>query len=352
VKIAGWLALAFAACTSATAFAAPPTLGLAEPSESTLPPPPQRDAPAPLALDHAFEPLPLPADAPEIVAVDGRDERDVWLLGADGKDIALFHWDGAKLEKKKTPQCKENVAFVGLALAPDATIALARSFEVEGGSPFEAKLGASGGWSCERAEYDAQLLRVGSELLRFESLWRLTLGGNRLPLPGFGMPNGEIAGRSAADLWLYFPGNKDVLHSNGVAWEARPTGLAMVKSLRTDEKGAAWLVGGTESGSEGNVILHWESATHAWKRLPTPADLRASRIRVASERDAWTIGKEHVHHWDGASLRRGKNPLKRLGGAWLSPAGELWLAGGDDTRPKPSRSVAGVVFRMPAGRKP
>jgi hypothetical protein len=304
-------------------------------------------------LERVFDRIPLPPDALEIVAVDGRDERDVWLLGRAGWDVALFHWDGAQLVKEKPPQCKAQVEFRGLVLAPDAVIVLATSFEEEGGVPYEVRHAkGGGGWSCERRS-ESQRLWLGAELLRLEVSYRLTLAGHLLPLPASGLPNAEIAARSPADLWLYAPSSSDIFHGNGVGWESRPTGLAKIRSLRTDDSGAAWLVGGDESSwVEGNVVLRWDTAAHAWKRLPTPADLRAERIRVSSERNVWMLGKEHIHHWDGTSLRRGKTPMKRLQGAWMSPTGELWIVGGDESGAAESRKVAGVAFRVPAARKP
>jgi hypothetical protein len=397
-RAAAWLALTLAACAACAACAASPsttapTAPAASPPLSatqlaSAPPhtaPPAKAAPklglvnegdpsptaapaaaptvaptnapanAPGPLERAFERVALPPDAPQIVAIDGRHERDVWLLGTGGQEATIFRWDGAKIVKDKGPQCKPSGRYWGLVLVPDAAIALATSLEIEGEVRIEARRPSrGGGWSCEK-RYNEQLLMVGPALLRLESRTTLTLSGHRLPLPSLGAIGGmqaEIAARSPADLWLYFPSQGDALHGNGVGWESRPTGLAAVKSLRTDDSGAAWLVGGNDQHGEGDVVLRWDTATHAWKRLPTPADLRAARIRVASERDVWLIGKEHVHHWDGASLRRGKTPIQHVDGAWISAAGELWIVGGDASRATPGRSTTGAAFRVPAMRKP
>jgi hypothetical protein len=125
-------------------------------------------------------------------------------------------------------------------------------------------------------------------------------------------------------------------------------------SLRVDSTGVAWVAGATASQGEGDVVLRWDIATHAWSRVATPADLRASRVRVSSGRDVWLIGDAHVHHWDGQTLRRSVTPLARVEGAWVGASGELWLVGGDRRRAEPGKPIAGVAFRAPPplGKKP
>jgi hypothetical protein len=321
--------------------------------EPAPPPAPPADAPGP--LDRAFERVPLPPDAPEILAIDGRDERDVWLLGGERDKPALFRWDGAQILKEKAPPCKSPIDYSGLALLPDAAIVLATTYEGEGGVyPVEARRPLRGGWSCDRRS-EGQILMLGPDLLRFEPSKQLTLSGHLLPLPELVWIAGsrpQIAARTPAHLWLYFPGHSHVLHGSGVAWESRPTGLAAINDLQVDDTGAAWIIGGDDSKSEGSAVLRWDTAAHAWRRLPTPPDLRATRLRLTSARDVWLIGKEHIHHWDGAKLRRGKTPIERVSGAWISAAGELWIAGRDPSRAAPGWKSAGVAFRAPAVRKP
>src|SRR4051812_37004667 len=58
---------------------APPRLGLVVEDEVRVPHAPAPAA-APIPLDSPFERLPLPPTATMLVAVEGRDERDVWLL--------------------------------------------------------------------------------------------------------------------------------------------------------------------------------------------------------------------------------------------------------------------------------
>lgn len=317
--------------------------------------PPRVETTAPEPLDRAFERVPLPADALEIVAIDGRDERDVWLLGAGGWKVALFRWDGAQIVKEESPRCKMQIEYTGLLLVPDGLITRARSFESEGGVPVEVRRPNRGKWACEHRT-DQYLTRVGAELLRFDWSSSLTISGRKVPMPelgSYGASQVEVHGRSPADLWMYFPENGDVLHGNGVTWESRPPGVAAVKSLRVDATGAAWLVGTNENKyGEGNVVMRWDAAARAWKRLPAPADLRAARIRVSGDRDAWLLGKEHVHHWDGTTFRRGKTPVERLQGAWVSAGGELWIVGGNASNTPSGRNVVGAAFRVPAVKRP
>jgi hypothetical protein len=282
-----------------------------------------------------------------LVAVEGRDERDVWLLSQS----ALFHWDGARLVEEKGPACKQRLDLSGLALTRDAVIALGAHHEFEGSTPLEVRRSGRGRWSCDLLVVHRRTIALGPALLG--------LGPDGLTLSGLALPyrrwlGPEIAARTAEDLWLYDADQGDVFHGNGVGWESRPTGLARVLSLRVDATGAAWLVGATESKGEGDVVLRWDLAAHAWRRVPTPADLRAARVRVSSGRDVWLVGDEHVHHWDGQTLHRARTPLARVEGAWVGASGELWLAGGDRRRGEPGQPSAGLAFRVspPSGKKP
>lgn len=291
---------------------------------------------APIPLERPFERVPLPPKATRILAVEGRNERDVWLLSRD----ALFHWDGARVVEEKGPPCNPWPDHWGLALTPGAVLARGVYDNLEGQNlpTAEARRQGPGRWSCSDSE---------------AHLRSIDLGANRLLWDGYPDPpsvplrlwmRGQLAAGAADDVWSY--GDGEVLHSNGVEWVARPTGLKRVFNLRVDATGVAWLVGSRREEGDGEVVLRWDLSARAWRRVPVPSEFRATRVRVRSGRDAWLIGEAHVHHWDGHTLRRAQTPLA-VESAWVGPSGELWLAGAELTS-LPDKPAAGVAFRVSA----
>jgi hypothetical protein len=343
--------------TPAATSTAPPRVPLASPSPSTpLAPVVGPDAEP---LQPAFDRIPLPPDAPPIVAVDGRGARDVWMLGQRGAAVTLLHWDGAHVTSHDGPRCPEAPSFDGLVLAPDAVIALghysaelyehrleatARSPGAPVARPRKAKKRTEG-WSCAPDRPEGQISRMGQGLLRLLPYRELAVDGRLLPMPSLGGAGASVEawGRSPEDLWLYLPGTPHVFHGNGLGWEARPPGVEAVRSLRVDETGAPWLVGGDQRGVTGHSVLSWDAATRAWTQLPTPRGLQAARIRVTSRRAVWVLGAQHVHRWDGRAFQRADLPLPGFAAAWAAPDGALWLVGVDRA------SSGGVAFRAAAG---
>jgi hypothetical protein len=332
----------------------PPNLSLVIEESLGVPLAPRADAPAP--LDRTFERVPLPADALEAVAVGGHSESDVWIVGfRETEAIALYHWDGARVKTDKGPACGVwRLEPWGMRLAPDAVTILGSYFVGEGEGRFEARRSSRGTWECGELELHPEALTRGPVTLNIHGY-----DDPRLPMPGnlrrAGWSDAEIDASSPTDIWLYQPGAADLLHGNGVAWESRPTRLASVRSLRVDATGAAWLVGATDrKNDEGDAVLFWDRPAHAFRRLPTPPDFHASRVRIASERDVWFIGKEHVHRWDGRTLHRAPTPVPHVRGAWVSARGELWIVGSDRMSDDRNARPHGLAMRarVPEGGTP
>jgi hypothetical protein len=336
----------------------PPPPVAAPPVTTRAPPPPRlglidvprapeaaaaRIAP-PAPMDRVIVPVPLPPGTPEVVAVDGRDERDVWLLaGAGAATARLLHWDGTRIEALPGPSCAERAdRYHGLVVLPGELL-VRGTVEWRGiEALFEGRRDSRGRWTCETRLWPSRVLAVGADLLRFEGV-RLTSAGGTLPSPPWRWYGGpaEISARSPDSLWVYVPQGDSVAHGNGVAWESRPPGVPFLQSLQVDREGVAWAVGG-EDREAGDVLLSWDEGAHAFRAVPSPSDLVATRVRANDARDVWLVGPEHVHRWDGERFHRAPTPLPDVRAAWLGPR-ELWLAG---SKPEPSHPSAGAAYRF------
>ncbi len=311
----------------------------------------------PGALEHGFQEVALPPDTRPIVAVGGRDERDVWMLAPGDSGGLALHWDGAKLSKETVSPCTIYFSQANVVLGPDGPIARQESHQ-EGTTLFFAARRTPGGtWECDDGDDYTRPYPVGDQMIRVPSGGgALTLSGRRLPQPALDATKsnsnrGDVAGRFADDLWLYFPNHPEVLHYNGRVWEDRSPGVGNVHSLILDANGAAWVLTGNDARStDGDKVLHWDHAAHAWVCLPVPAGLRTTHLRAANERDLWLLGDKELYHWDGASFQRGPTPIATLEDAWISASGELWVVGGGpaDT----ASGQHGIVFRTQKGGEP
>lgn len=325
---------------------------------------PPTSEPGPISA--GFLEVTLPAKTPAIVDVEGRDDRDVWLLAGESSSGQTFlHWDGATVSEERVP-CHSGWER-SLVVTPTELL----SFGLSNGDMPEdqlARRSASGVWSCPEGDRAWLDVPIGVEMLRFRSHRPPVLGGQTVALPDLGahdndVPPPAMAARASEDVWLASRTTPSVLHWNGLVWEDRSPGLPWIQSLHIAANGVVWIAGGVgpsprewmfrskgreHAKREGNSVLRWDPAAQAWVCLPTPAGLYTEHVRGVSDHEVWLIGGEEVYYWDGESFQRGVTPTPDPMDAWLSPAGELWLAGGKDSK----SSGAGVVFRTRAGRKP
>ncbi|MDI3283843.1 hypothetical protein [Polyangium sp. 15x6] len=380
--------------------AAPPKLSLLQGDE---PPSAVTLAAGPVAtFAGRFEPVPLPPRMPQIVGVDARNERDVWMVSVDGH---VLRWDGARVDDRGTPQCftdsccgtlvdcakqpamcakeaVENCQPFGPSCALPVTWnsirvegddVIVRAFVETGGmraSVVESRLGKKGRWACEQGADDyvypgsegrgdgghAVEISVDGASLRLEGSAVLVnayggnlllLDGRRVPLPndlGYG-PDAQIAARAPDDLWLWLSGDR-AWRGNGLSWTPLALGLVGVNDIWFDAKEAAWILGAEGEGKE--QLVRWEPEKGGGQRFEAPG----ATYRKGDGKDFWLLGEEALYHWDGAALRRAAPPLL-IDHAWRSSSGELWLVGSD---PKGTTGEGelrmGAVFRVPGGQKP
>jgi hypothetical protein len=377
----------------------PPALSLLDVRAEAPPAEPAAATSGPVpAYPGRFERVPLPAGVAQILAVRGRDARDVWMLAKGG---AVLHWDGTRVTSKGTPRCFTDsccgrlfdckrapskctpkavakcelgrrdcawqVDFTMLSVTRDAVVVTGmidtggmRAAEVE------ARLARDGRWSCEQDPDD--LIRPGVEtaaagdatitletpayMVNIIGTGSLVWNGRRLPLPDEVRRATDLRlAASSDDVWLYNTAGS-VWRNNGIGWEPRPTGLDGIVRAWAGDPGSIWILGGVpdEDGDSGDLI-RWDTGAGAWRRFPAPQDFRASRALVNGPRDAWLLGKRGFHHLDGRALRRADPPVA-FADAWLGPKGDLWVVGprvpAGAEGAKQTETKPGVAYRMVA----
>lgn len=323
---------------------APPSFSLlAAPKELPPAPPPA----ALLPLTRAFARVPLPKRTLPLISLAGRRD-EVWMLTERG---AVLRWQGGQLHDEGRAACRPPGVWSRTTsrwiAASDAELFVGVAHDETRGrgswpkpSWEEARRVSPGRWACVPAQpgKDTQLVvrAFGASLLRFAPADRpaLTLDHRILPFPSLDAAQHDLAASAPHDVWLH-RADGDVLHGNGVGWEERPTGLAVLLDLWVDPTGVAWVLGAMEESDEerreGEVLLRWEHAARGWARVPTPPGFRAGLARgVGSE--VWFLGRRAFYQWDGRVLRSGPAPLADVRDAWGSPGGELWVAGADAAR--------------------
>lgn len=301
-----------------------------------------------------FEPIALPSMG-AVLAVDGRGPKDVWMLG---ENSALLRWNGARAERQKAPSCPSHVvmSFAGskprsydaepvyrrLTVAPrEIIVGGPRSAWGYRGSYtvfVEARSRGGSAWSCgmangfgtpiHRAAGDGVLdiLRVGQPSFAIDD--------RPAPVPDdMSSEESLLVARSSDDVWIGSPLYASLWHWNGVAWNPRPAAIATLFDLWTDESGAAWVLGSTaKNAREGDLVLRWDLAAKAWRSVPLPPDLRATRLGGTSARDVWLFGTKAWFQWDGVALRRADALLGEVNATWSTATGELFVVGADRTK--------------------
>jgi|SRR5580704_305537 hypothetical protein len=385
--------------------APPPKLGLLDEDVEQAP---AEVMPAGRVEAHAgrFEPIPLSPAAPTILAVTGRDGRDVWMLANHN---AVLHWDGTRTTERGTPRCFADSCCGRLLdcahrpklCAPPSPSAIDVDFDaisLRGGdviveavvdtggmtsSLVEARLGRDGRWRCEQSEGDGlihpgvQPISVGGASLQLETPgWlvnpiggvSLLYDGRRVAVPkevrqGWGRVG--LAARSPDDLWLWSteldelhagePGGRPprVWRGNGLAWAPASIGFETLTDLWVTD-GVVWALGAFRKDDETD-LLRWDTGKAAWQHFPAPG---ATSVRRTGGRDFWLLGKSDLYRWDGRALRRVEVPIELMDASrqtWSGPSGELWVVGADRaakvTTPK-GGEAAGVALRLRAPEEP
>ncbi len=319
----------------------------------------------------------MPAKTGALLAVGGRDARDVWITG---DDRVLLRWDGARLAAGKAPSCPSRYELnfgpgnvQRFVLEPSYQHVLAAPREIVLSGPrreigsrgdwrndVEARVRAGGGVTCvaNAGIYPPVEHVVAGALARVQIYPRreLTLDGRRVPLPADAFEDPlDVAGKATDDLWIWNGRGGRLWRGNGVAWFVVPTGLDGIEDVWLDETGAPWVLGVVKD--RGEALLRWDEARGALRPLPLPRDTGAALVRGTSARDVWVLGSKAVLQWDGRAFRRAESPIGTVNDAWVAPSGELWMVGGDRARKvktEDGTGPAGAAFRLPApeGAKP
>jgi hypothetical protein len=330
------------------------------------------DAPVFEELPRRFEVVRLPRKVTGLVAVSGRGERDVWMLG-DRQE--LLRWQGSSLAVVKTPSCPFVADFrrIGgavmrtepfydtLAVLPGSVAVLGKRHEYGTRGSYaidiEARTTDTRRWSCIGNGYPSTLRSMAGDAEI--GVWRSSghdgpvwIDGRQAPLPeaAKGVDDLSVAGRSAADLWLW-NGSAAVWHFDGLAWQPRPLPTGTAVDLWVDAGGAAWVLGAGH-------LQRWDGEAGAWRRLPFAVGEDAFALRGVSAREVWIFGKTRAALWNGRELRRGELPVEEIHAAWVSAAGEVWVVGTDpaelvtvETDEGRKDVRAGIVLRAPVPAK-
>jgi hypothetical protein len=339
--------------------------GPAEPIVDEAPPAPVFDE-----MPRRFEVVRTPRPVAAIVAVQGRSDRDAWLLTAEQE---LLRWKGTGLALVKLSDCSTTwhgpVGFVAhnvtlyraLAVLPKRISLLGKRQEYGGRGSWTSEVEARSTddgrtWGC--LQYGT-LMNLPSMAGAAEiGLWGSFDGGpawidgRQAPLPEKAKQHREIAmaGAAANDLWLWSLGSEDVWHFDGVAWQPRPLPDGRVMDVWVEGPSAAWAVGA-------GLVHRWDPEARRWRKLPIVLPVDVGMVRAASAKEVWFFGKTSVHAWDGRALRRGAVPVKEIAAAWVSPGGDVWVAGADPSAHAQAQRddgtvtvPAGIVLRAPAGQ--
>lgn len=289
-----------------------------------------------------------------VVALHGRNPRDVWVLYED----ELVRTDGKKVLKRFKKPCKlgakreygtYGTVFTTLLVERDTVMLVGDSLDPNSrlGSDYTAILDARGRWRCDTEKEDITPVYAVSD---GDRAWKLahnmsnapcrlkSRGGVCAPVPVFaawyvdpprdsidmGVHSRAVWMRGTDDGWLVTADEewRDwLLRYNGVAW-TRVANLgehSSVSDLWADDAGHAWLMG------LGGIVRF---DGKEMRRIPVPAGFEARFVRGTSARDVWFAGAgKKVYQWDGEKLRRGDIPFD-VENVWSSPGGEVWFAGG------------------------
>lgn len=351
-----------------------------------------------------FERVELPKGMLTVLSVAGRNDRDVWLLSADGR---VLRWDGSRLTSQGKPECytdnccgtlfdcKKNPSMCKAAAAAtcmpfqercamavsfdtiqvDATgVTVSTLVETGGmrGSLVESRL-KSGRWSCEQGKEDfvypgqrgrgdtghALEMTLDGAQIRFEGPANLvnmyggsnlTIDGRRVPMPPGTRALGFEA-RSLSDLWVWEWSPGQVWRGNGLDWYPVHVGLGAITDLWITEPNTAWILGARTQDEGTEELAQWDIEKRRATRYATPG---AQSVLRRKDGQFYLFGSKMLYPWDGRELRAAPTPLSVLD-AWWSETGALWLTGADLTaKLKISEEdvPAGAVFRLlPTGGK-
>lgn len=273
----------------------------------------------------------LPAVS-SLVDVDGRDADDVFVLSSSAEVLEIV---GGKARSLGAPSCPQprpyaiagetyEPGFYSVQPAKTGVGLVGYVTRYGRGSWTEAYDAASlpgGRWACGVSGPSPLVPRWSWGLPGYPSI---SFDGRPVPKT-FEWNSGDSIELTwtggAAHAWVSFS-RAGLVEFDGTAWWRRPSPpFRYLDAIADDDAGTTWALGDMEDKSI--AIARWNGET--WSLLPVPTDFSASQILVAGA-VTWFFGQATWYAWDGRSLRRLSAPIE-AGDVWLSPTGDVWVAG-------------------------
>lgn len=286
-----------------------------------------------------------------IIAIDGRTAKDIWMLTDTG---VVLQDDGKKIVFRQAKPCgwgeynRESngigTRLWGIAVDRDNVHVFGeyRDMNTRIGGERRASLARNGKWTCTqrslvpshvhasgaltwRAAYnmDDDACRIGS------SAGHCTSGPRFAPTHVDPSRDSIDMGILNVALWMHGPDDgwvvtKDELFQpvlyryNGVTWAKvmKFDQGTTVGNMWADDQHHLWMTAGD---SRNSMILRHDGK--ALTQLPTPGSFAAHLVHGSSSRDVWfSGGRDTIYQWDGTRLRQGKTPAE-VQQMWVSSDG-------------------------------
>ena len=244
-------------------------------------------------------------------AIGGSADDDVWAAG----DRFVLHWDGARWASVPAPL--ETYATAIWARAPDDAWLIGRDGAVlrwDGRTwrdvrPTSVRYELRAVWGS--AADDVWLAGDGQGLWHWDGQ---TFSAVQSPIG----PVHALWGSARDDVWI--GAGQWLAHFDGTRWEKRPETLGFeVATLAGSGPRAVWAAGAGVARFDGE---RWTMVA----REEAPGD-SLRHVAVVGPDDVWFFGFGPSMRFDGRAYTREAVLDSWTGGAWVSPAGTLWVVG-------------------------
>jgi hypothetical protein len=297
----------------------------------------------------SLEKAPIGSLPAKIIAIDGRNSKDIWMLTDNG---VVLQDDGKDIKFRQAKPCgwgeySREFNGVGTALFNIVVdenevhvVGQSRSPTMRYGREIRATLARNGKWTCsEKSLVPDHMHSAGAltwraayamegDACRIGSLAGHCTSGPRFAPTHIDPPRDSVdMGIENIAMWMHGPDDgwvvtlNEEFHGNlyrfnGVTW-TKQTNIdeedVRVNSIWGDEQHHLWMTAGDRSST---VIFRYDGKNLT--SIPTPASFAASMMRGHSSRDIWFSGAGGaIYQWDGSRLRQGKLP-DEVSAMWVS----------------------------------
>ena len=348
-----------------------PALSLVVPSSPFASDPIEPPLLEPTPIVARFVEVALPRDVAPVVAVDGRNDQDVWIVTSDN---AVLHWDGSRIRRRAVlqchtdaccgrlvdcaklpqgacqaecsngaPQCAPLAEFSHVRVGP-RDVVVSAYVQTGGLRPSLVAARLLGGFQCEqqlgdlvypgsgaRGEgpnepvvvKDDVTFRVGlpAHLVNPLGGYALFMNGRRVPLPPDSNWWSSFQFAAPDDIWL---DNSRMWRGNGITWEPVEMGIK-VATHWVDGSDRIWVLGnlGQDTGAQ---LLHQNRDQDGWTQFAVP---RAETV-VGEGHDTFFVLGQAYYYWNGSELGTFDMPIQPKD-TWYD-SGKLWIGGERDGR--------------------